>query len=81
MGPGLPFSAPTHYEEHGCQEWDEGDVVGRLSRKVGKAHQCLVGNGAILRSWHEVDVEPHGQVGDQHDTSCGDMQQHSGIDG
>lgn len=73
------LSAPTHDEEHGCQEGDEGDVVCRLSREVGRAHQGRVGHGAIVRNWHEVGVDPHGQVGDQHDTSCG--ERHSGNDG
>lgn len=63
-GPGLSRSVPTHNEEHGCQEGDEGDVVGRLSGKAGRAHQGLVGNGTILRSWHKVDIEPHSQAGD-----------------
>lgn len=69
------LSAPTHYEEHGGQEGDEGDVVGGLSRRAGKAPQGPVGDGAILRRRHQVDVEPHGQVGGQHDSSCGEMQQ------
>lgn len=74
--------APTHDEEHGCQEGDEGDVVCWLSREVGRAHQGGVGHvGAVVRSWHKVDVEPHGQVGGQHDPSCGERQQPSGSDG
>lgn len=75
------LSAPTHDEEHGCQEGDEGDVVRWASREVGRARQARVGHGAVVRSWHKVDVEPHGQVGGQHDTSCGERQQHSESDG
>lgn len=73
--PGLLLCAPTHYEEHGSQEGDEGDVVDGLSRRVGNAPQGPVSSGAVLRRWHKVDVEPHGQVGGQHDSSCGEMQQ------
>lgn len=77
-GPGLSPPAPTHYEEHGSQEGDEGDVVDGLRRRAGRARQGPVGDGAVLRRGHEVDVEPHGQVGGQHDTGCGEMQQHHG---